>query len=53
VRENKKRDIMLEGKTAKEITVMKAKSNLQGFENVTGGQNVGCNSLHLVIFRLD
>ena len=53
MRENKKRDIMLEGKTAKEIAVMKAESNLQGLENVTGGQNVGCNSLHLVISRLD
>jgi hypothetical protein len=29
---------------------MKAESNLQGFENVTDGQNISCNSLHIVIF---
>ena len=50
VRENKKRDRMLEGKTAEEIAAMKAESNLQGFENVTDGQNISCNSLHIVIF---
>ena len=50
VREYKKSDRMLEGKTAEEIAAMKAESNLQGFENVTDGQNISCNSLHIVIF---
>jgi hypothetical protein len=50
VRENKKRGRMLEGKSVEEVAVMKAESNLQGFENVTDRQNVCCNSLHIVIF---
>jgi hypothetical protein len=50
VREYKKSDRMLEGKTAEEIAAMKVESNLQGFENVTDEQNVCCNSLHTVIF---
>jgi hypothetical protein len=50
MREYKKSDRMLEGKTAEEIAAMKVESNLQGFENVTDEQNVCCNSLHTVIF---
>ncbi|KAI0025433.1 major facilitator superfamily domain-containing protein [Xylariomycetidae sp. FL0641] len=39
VRENKKRDRTLEGKSAEEIADMKRESELQGFEDVTDGDN--------------
>ncbi|KAH7039514.1 major facilitator superfamily domain-containing protein [Macrophomina phaseolina] len=40
VRENKKRDKLLEGKSEEEIQAMEEESKVQGFENVTDKENV-------------
>ncbi|KAK0622127.1 putative transporter [Lasiodiplodia hormozganensis] len=40
VRENARRDRMLEGKSEDEIKAMEEESRVQGFENVTDGENV-------------
>ncbi|KAF4302431.1 putative allantoate permease protein [Botryosphaeria dothidea] len=40
VRENKKRDALLEGKSEEEIKAMEEESRVQGFENVTDKENV-------------
>lgn len=40
VRENKRRDDMLVGKTEEEIEAMKRESEIRGFEDVTDKENV-------------
>lgn len=41
VRENKKRDKMLEGRSEEDIAYLKRESEIQGFEDVTDHNNVG------------
>ncbi|EOD47270.1 putative allantoate permease protein [Neofusicoccum parvum UCRNP2] len=40
IRENKRRDALLEGKSEEEIRAMEEESNVQGFENVTDKENI-------------
>jgi hypothetical protein len=45
VRENRRRNKMIEGKSEDELARLREESNLMGFENVTDGQNVSFFSL--------